>query len=169
MPNQVRARDVAPDSARRIDSAALRAVKRGRMSDLLGDHFVFQALLAVVNVVDKFVESVDALLEATLDPIPLLGADDPGNQIEGENPLCACGISINIKGNAHLEEERVGRSLVPQKFALFQRFNGFKQQTSLRPGPAFGVEHFVIKSIRLIRVELHSHLPAADKAAEKRL
>ena len=158
--NQIRTGDVAPDAARRIDAAALGAVKRGGIDDLLRDDFVLQDFLVVVNVVDKLVERVDALLEAALDPIPLLGADDARDQVEGENPLRARRIPIDIKGNAHLQKQRFRRALAAQKLTFFQGFDGFEQQASLRPGLAVSVKDFVIKTICLIRVELHSHLPA---------
>jgi len=150
VPNQVRAGDVAPDAAGRIDAAALGAVKRGGVDNLLGDNPVLQNFLIVVNVVNKLVERVDALLEAALDPIPLLGADDARNQVEGENPLRARRISINVESNAHLQEQRFRGALAPQKLAVFQRLDGLEQQASLRPRFAFSVKYLIIKTLRLI-------------------
>ena len=72
--HQIGAGDVAPDPPRRIDARALRAVERGRADDLFRDDLVLQDLLIVIDVVDELVERVDALLEAALDPLPLLGA-----------------------------------------------------------------------------------------------
>ena len=160
--NQIRAGNVAPDSAGRVDAAALGAVKRGGMDDLLRDDFVLQDFLVVVDVVDKLVEGMDALLEAALDPIPFFGANDARNQVEGENAFRARRISINIEGNPHLQEKGFRRSLAPQKLAVSERLDGFKQQASFRTRLAVGVEHLVIETVGLIRIELHSHLPAPN-------
>ena len=85
MAHQVRAGDVAPDAPGRIDAAALGAIERRRLDDLFRNNFVFQDFLVVVDVVDEFVQRVDALLEAALDPVPFLSADDTRNQVEREN------------------------------------------------------------------------------------
>ena len=53
---------------------ALRPVEGRRADDLLGDDPVLDDPLLVVDVVDEQVERVDALLQAALDPVPLLGA-----------------------------------------------------------------------------------------------
>ena len=73
--------------------------------------------------------------QAALNPIPLVGADDAGNQVKGENAFRARRISINVEGNSHLQEERFRRALAAQELAFFQRFDGFKQQASLRAAP----------------------------------
>jgi hypothetical protein len=59
-----------------------------------------------------------------------------------------------------LQEEGFGCSLAPQKLTVRERLDGFKQQAGFRARFALGVEYFVIETIGLIRIELHSHLPA---------
>ncbi len=102
MPHQIGSRDVAPDSARRVDALALGAVKRGGMNYLFRDNLVFQDLLVVVDVVDKGVEGVDALLEAAFDPFPFLGPHDPRNQVKGENALGSRRVAIHVEGDPEL-------------------------------------------------------------------
>ena len=48
-----------------------------------------QDLLGVVDVVDEHVEGPDPLPEARLDDRPLLGGEDAGNRVEGEDALGA--------------------------------------------------------------------------------
>jgi hypothetical protein len=61
-----------------------------------------------------------------------------------------------------LQEKGFGRSLAPQKLAVGERLDGFQQQASFRTRFAFGVKYLVIETVRLIRIELHSHLPAPN-------
>ena len=154
--HQVGSGDVAPDPPRRIDARALGAVEGGRMDDLFRDDLVLQDLLVVINVVDELVERVDALLEAALDPVPLLGADDARNQVEGENALRARRISVDVEGDAHLEEQALRRALAAQKLALLERLDGVEQQASLRPHHSGIVEHLIPESLGLISIEPHS-------------
>ena len=157
---------MAPDAAGRIDAVALRAVEGGRLDDLLGDDLVLQDFLVVVNVVDELVEGVDALLESALNPFPLLGADDAGNQVEGENALSAGGIAIDVKGDAHLQQDGFRDALAAQKFAVFERMDGLQQQPRFRPRDALDVKHLVIETLRLIRGELHASLPGNSRLAD---
>ena len=82
--NQVRAGDVAPDTPRGFEAAALGSVGDGAGDDLGGDGAILENSLLVVDVVDEGVEGVDALLEAAFDAVPLGRGDDPRDEIEGK-------------------------------------------------------------------------------------
>ena len=140
---------------RRVDAHALRAVKGGRANDFLGDDLVLEDLLVVVDVVDEVVERVDALFEPALDPLPLLGAHDAGDQVERKNALRAGGVAVDVEGDAHLQQQTLGGTLAAQQLPVFERLNGLEQQAGFRPDLAAGVEHLVMKTISLIGVEPH--------------
>ena len=69
--NQVGARDVAPDAARRIEADALLAEAGGGGDDVLGNDAVANNLLIVVDVVDEQVERGDPLLAGRARAIPI--------------------------------------------------------------------------------------------------
>ncbi len=81
---------------------ALGAIERRGLDDFFRDDLVFQDFLVVVNVVDEFVEGVDALLQAALDPVPFLGADDARNQVEGKNASGARRIATMVGRTANM-------------------------------------------------------------------
>jgi len=109
--NKVGSCNVTPDSLRWIDAPALRPVERCRQDDFLGNDFVFEDLLVVIDIVDEFVQSADTLNESAFDPRPFLCAGYSGNQVEGKDFFRACGISIDIEGDAQLKQKLLGGML----------------------------------------------------------
>src|SRR5205085_6145515 len=115
--DQVGAGDVAPDSERRIEAVTLLAEGDGRVDHVRRDGPVLEDLLLVIDIVDEAVERVDALLEAALDVVPLGGADDARDQVEGEDALGALIVAVDVEGDAELQEEPFGGVLVAEKLA----------------------------------------------------
>ena len=55
---------------------ALRPVEDGGQDHFLRNDLVLENLLVVIDVVDEFVQGVNALLESALDPLPFVAAYD---------------------------------------------------------------------------------------------
>ena len=77
------------------------------------DHAVLHDLLVVIDVVQEEVEGGDALHEAPLEMLPLLGWDDAGDEIERKDPLGALLVAVNVERDALPKEGQVhGASLL---------------------------------------------------------
>ena len=65
-------------------------------------------LLIMVGVADKAVQRFDALGQPRLHVLPLMGRNDAGNQVEGDQTLGTCAafvlVAIDRKGDAHAAE-----------------------------------------------------------------
>ena len=85
--DQIGSRDVAPHAPRRVDADALRTVEGRRANDFLRNDFILQNLLVVIDVVNEFVERVDALLESAFDAVPLFAAHNAWDQVEWKDSL----------------------------------------------------------------------------------
>ena len=86
--DQVDAGDVDVDAARRGDPLHLRQVARGPLDDLARDDALGEAASLAVDVGQEGFEGLDALLRPGSKG-PILGRDDAGNQVEGEDALDA--------------------------------------------------------------------------------
>ena len=152
MAHQIGPGDVAPDASRRINAAALRAIRRGGADHLFGDDFVLENLLVVIDIVDELVQRVDALAEPAFDPVPLLGANDARDQVEWKDALRAGGVAVDVERDPHLQQQTLGRTLAAEKLPFFKRLNRFQEKTGLRPGTSPAFEHLVVKTFRLVAV-----------------
>lgn len=97
----------------------------------------------MVDVVEEQVESLDPLLEAGLEGLPLICRDDPGNDVEGDQPLGAGLLAIDGEGDADAAEGDVG--LGPLAGDAFVRGFGKPAPVGLVVGAdgAVGTVHFV--------------------------
>lgn len=102
---------------------------------------------------------MNALLEPALHPGPLFRAHNPRNQIEWKNALRPSGISVDVEGDAHLQQQPLSRLLAPDQLSVFQRFDRVQQQPRFRSHDAVAVEHLILESLGLIRTEPHSGPP----------
>ena len=109
----------------------------------------------MIDVVDELVQRVDALPQPALDPVPLLGADDAGNEVEREEPLGAGGVAVDVEGDAHLHEHALGRLLAALQLALAQAADGVEQKLCFGPRPAVGVEHLIVEAAGVVTVQPH--------------
>ena len=67
-----------------------------------------QDLLVVVDVVDERIERAHALLEAALEPRPLVDRQDARHDVEGDQPLGAFVLAVHGERDADAMEQRVG-------------------------------------------------------------
>ena len=119
-----------PEAARRAD-------------DLGGDDAVLDDLLGVVDVVDEQVQRADPLLEAPLDPVPFGGRHDPGDEIEGKDPLGAGAVAVHVERDPHVQQRALGRLLAAQQLAVRHRLDQLDQRPGGRSRLAAGLEHLV--------------------------
>ena len=85
--DQVDPRDVDVDVLRDPQADALAAVARGPQDQLGRDRPVAEDQAVVVDVVDEQVQRPDPLLQPALDPVPLVGGDQPGDRVERDDLL----------------------------------------------------------------------------------
>ena len=58
-------------------------------------------------------EGIDALLESLFDVLPIGWFNNPGDQIEREDPICALFAPVDTEGDSHLQHRRLCRPLPP--------------------------------------------------------
>ena len=81
---------------------------------------------------------------------PFIGWHDARDQVEREDFLSPRGIPIDIKGDAHLQQQALGRVFVTQQMAVGERLNRLKQQAAMGPRIAVAVQHLVIEALRVV-------------------
>ena len=115
---QVGADDGDVDVARDLEAAHLAAVVLATVDKLAGDDAVSEDFGVGVDVAQEEVEGGDALGEAALDAVPLLGGDEAGEQVVGEDALGAFIAAVDGEGDALGEEGEVGRLLAALDFIV---------------------------------------------------
>ena len=138
-----------------IDAHALLPIEGGRLNHFIGDDFVLENFLPMINVVDEGVQLEDALLEAALNPIPLLRAHDAGDQIERKNTFSSVRVAVDVEGDAQLQQKPFGGALAAFELAVFQVLNGFEEEPGFGPCYTARVEHFIVKIIGLVIIKTH--------------
>ena len=81
---------------------------------------------------------------------PFIGWHDARDQVEREDFLSPRGIPIDIKGDAHLQQQALRGVFVAQQMAVGEGFHGFDQEAGMGPGLAGAVEHLVIEALRVV-------------------
>ncbi len=102
--DDVDARDVCIHAPRRIDADHLAAKVPGAEDELGRNDAVAQDALAVVDVLEEEVERPHALDHAALEHVPLGAGDDPGNEVEREDPLDRVLVPVHGEADALVEE-----------------------------------------------------------------
>ncbi len=106
-------------------------------------------LAGVVDVVDEVVERAHALGQAALDVVPLLGRDDPRDQIERERAVAHRAVlALRIEGDALLREDRVAAVTGGEQALAAQIGQLGGQRIGIRPRLAVLVEDLVIERAR---------------------
>jgi hypothetical protein len=113
---QVGADDGDVDVARDLEAAHLAAVVLATVDQLAGDDAVGEDFGVGVDVAQEEIERGDALGEAALDAVPLLGGDEAGQQVVGEDALGAFVAAVDGEGDALGEEGEVGGLLAALQF-----------------------------------------------------
>jgi hypothetical protein len=114
----------------------------------------------VVHVVEEHVERADALLEAPVDDAEVLGLDDPGDDVEREDPLLPLVVAVDVEGVPEIEQRRLGRLLPPEQLPLGQGLDSLDEQgrTRTRTQP-FALEGLVVEALGVITVESQKRPP----------
>ena len=119
------------------------------------DYFVLNNALFIVNILKEGVEGEDPLFEAPINPRPLFGRDNPGNQIKWKNSLRIAVFRFQGKGNAHLTERALGRLLLLYHFFLTDGHQLFHDIGHARARRTAIIQHFIKKTFGLIHIENH--------------
>ena len=155
MTDEIGACNMAPDLPWRIDAHALRTIESGGAYHFGRDDAIFQDLLVVVDIVDEFVQDMDALLEAALDHIPLGGAHDARDQIERKDALGAGSLAIHVERDAHLQQRALGRLLPAGQLSRGERFDIPSQRPCSRPRLSVLTEHLIEEIAGFVVGESH--------------
>ena len=65
----------------------------------------------MINIVDEQVECFNPLLQSAFDHIPFGRFNNPWNDVERENTLCACIVSVDVERDAHVQQCPLGGAL----------------------------------------------------------
>lgn len=109
----------------------------------------------MIDVVDKGVERVDALVQAAFQAFPFAGGNDARHQVEREDALGAGGIAVDVEGDPHLQQQFVSGVFVAEHLAIGESLDGFEQQLGLRARLSAGFEHLVVEAPGLIGRKAH--------------
>ena len=101
---------------------------------------------------------MDALLQPALDPVPFLGRDDARNQIEGERPLGAGRVAVDVEGDAELDEDALGGLLAAFELAITERLDRVEQELRLGAWLRRRVEDLVVEPAGVVPVTRISSL-----------
>jgi hypothetical protein len=126
--DEIRAGDVTPDAARRLQPDTLLAEADGRFQNLGRHDAVLDDPLVVIHVVDEEIQRVDALLQAALDVAPLRCGDDTRNEIERKDALGAGAIAIDVERDPHVQQRAFGGPLPPEQLSVGEGFNELRQR-----------------------------------------
>src|SRR5262249_43535602 len=119
--------------------------------------------LVLVNIVNKQVEGLNTLLQATLDEGPIAGFHNARDNVEREDALCASRIAVNVERDPHLQESLLRRPLAPQEFAGRQALHALDQQCCASAWTAISLKHLVKEIGGVIGSKLHQSPPSLQE------
>ena len=96
------------NAARDVDSLHLAAILRVRQYPLRGHDACLQDRLTVVDVAQKRVQRLHTLLQAAVEHFPFVSGDDPGHEVERDQPLGAGFLAIDRERDAKAMERPLG-------------------------------------------------------------
>jgi hypothetical protein len=126
---------MAPDPSRRREPFALLAVGAAGKDQVLGNHLVLEDLFVVVYILDERVEGEDALFQPAFDLLPVVPGDDAGDDVEGHDLFGALIAAVDVEGDAHFEQQGLGRLLAHGSEILSP---GGQRHRSIHPPAVFG-------------------------------
>ena len=139
----------------RVYAHAFRAESlRGKCEVLRDDAFVQDALI-VVDIVDEHVQRLNALLETSFQPVPLLGAYYTRHHVEWQDALTSSGVAVNVERDAHQHQVAFCRLLPALELAIFKRLDALYQRLRVWPWLAVRLHQLVVEAVCLIVVEVH--------------
>ena len=99
---------MAVDPPRRIEADHLGPEGRILVDQILGDEPGTEDLAPVVDVEKEGIEGLGPLADAPVQALPLQAAEDPGEQVEGDEPLRVTALAIDREGDADAPEDGLG-------------------------------------------------------------
>ena len=138
--DQVDPADVDAHAVGRLDPGRLAVEVRGGGDHAARDDALVEHPAGVVHVVEEALQRLDALLDAGLDPRPLVHLDHAGEDVERERAL----LAADVEGDALVEVavlERVDPAVDLVRAHLLQR----PAQPGVRRAQVVAVEHLVVR------------------------
>ncbi len=148
--NQVGPGDRHVDVLVDADATHLAAVVAAAVDQFRRHHAFGEDSTLVVDVLEEQVDGGQPLSQTPLERVPLTTRDDPGQQIEREDPFSALIVSVDGERDALGEERAIGLELALTQ--LLRRLNEqfLDQGTVVRPCPPVGVEHLVVRRVEAV-------------------
>ena len=129
---QIGADDGDVDVARHLQAAHLAPVVLATVDQLARNDAVGEDFGVGVDVAQKKIERGDALRQSALDAVPLLGGDQPRQQVVREDALGAFVAAVDGEGDALGEKGEIGRLLAPLQLVGGQAGEGLGQRAVVR-------------------------------------
>src|SRR5690606_93328 len=107
----------------------------------------------------------DALPEPAFDACPFGGADDPGDEVEGQDVFGSAVVAVHVERDAHLEEGEFGGALAAGEFPVRERFHVSDERACAGAGFAGFAEHLVEEVRGVVMIESHGMRATARDAA----
>jgi hypothetical protein len=146
---------VTPDPPRRIECRDLRHVGGRRSDDETRDHVVLKDLLVVIDIVDEFVQRVDALAQPALDEIEVVGGQDARDHVEGEDALGPRLVTADGECDSHREQRLLGRLLPSFELTFWELPDQIDEQLGPGARPSRRFEQLVEEAVQRVAVEAH--------------
>ena len=167
VPDQVRPADVDVHVPRHVDAEHLPAEHLRPVDQLGRDHLLLEDPLAVVDVLAEQVQGRDPLGQPPLDDVPLVGRDDPRDQVEREDLLHPRPVLVDVERDPLVAERDVGHLGPADERVLPHGRQPGGGAGVVRPRGPGGVEHLVEQPVHLVRIE-HASVVRSPRARVRR-
>ena len=104
-----------------------------------------------VDVAEKEVKGLDALLEAFFDVRPIGMRNDARNDVEGKNFFNAGFAAIHVERDAHVHQGQFGGLMAFLEFVFGEFAEFFEEHSRAGMGTVRRFKEFVVKSTEFIR------------------
>ena len=141
--DDIGAHDVGVDALGRDHAEELALVFLAGEHELGRHDPVLEAALVLVDVEDEEVQRGDALNEAGLDPLPLAGGDDPGDEVEREDALGPLLLAVHRERDALVHQRELLQPLAALDLGLREGLEDRDERTVVRTRTALAAERFV--------------------------
>ena len=147
-PHDVDADDMRIDVARRVDADHLRHEGLVLQDELCRNALGPQNLLPVIDIMDEGIESAHPLLDAGSQAPPFRRCKQPGDDVEGNQPLIGLDPAIDREGDAAPAEDRLGFLLVAHQIGARQAVQPGGDLGVMAPDVAVRQRHLVNNALR---------------------
>ena len=142
-----------------LQADALAAIARGPEDQLGRDDPVREDQPVVVDVVDEQVQGPDPLLQPALDPVPLVGGDQPGDRVERDDPLDPLVAAVDGEGDPLMPHHQVGRPVAALQLVGPELAEPVVQRRVVRARPAPGAANISSYPARRYRLKSSELMP----------